>query len=109
NLHEPDKPAGIRTPMGNKLKTSNRLVSEIEDSAVSRKITIRNVSDPLLRALRDRARCNRHSMQKEIISILEEAVIDRSALIEEIGKLRTRLGANMTLDEIHDAINERRP
>jgi hypothetical protein len=48
-------------------------------------------------------------MQKEILSILEEAAIDRASLVERLRALRTRLGAEMTLDEIHQAIEEGRP
>ena len=47
-------------------------------------------------------------MQKEIMSILEEAVVDRASLIEQLATLRVRLGAQMTLDEIHEAIEEGR-
>jgi hypothetical protein len=43
-------------------------------------------------------------MQKEIISILEEAVVDRAALLEQLATLCARLGAEMTLEEIHEAI-----
>jgi len=48
-------------------------------------------------------------MQKEIMSILEEAAIDRASSIDQLEALRVRLGANMTLDEIHRAIEEGRP
>ncbi len=47
-------------------------------------------------------------MQKEIISILAEATVDRSSLIEQLRTMRARLGAEMTLDEIHAAIEEGR-
>ena len=71
-------------------------------------MTIRNVPDQVLRALRGRARRNGRSMQKEIISILEEAAVDRAALMEQIAMLRARLRSEMTLDEIHKAIEEGR-
>jgi hypothetical protein len=48
-------------------------------------------------------------MQKEIMSILEEAAIDRASAVEQLAALRVRLAANMTLDEIHGAIEEGRP
>jgi hypothetical protein len=47
-------------------------------------------------------------MQKEIMSILEEATVDRAALLKQIAILRVRLGAEMTLDEIHGAIEKGR-
>jgi len=72
-------------------------------------LTLRNVPDPVLRVLRGRARRNRRSMQKEILSILEEAAIDRASLVDQLGALRIRLGANLTLDEIHKAIEDGRP
>jgi hypothetical protein len=48
-------------------------------------------------------------MQKEILSILQAAVVDRASLAEQLHALRERLGASMTLDEIHRAIDEGRP
>jgi plasmid stability protein len=75
---------------------------------MSRTLTLRNVPEPVLRALRGRARRNRRSMQKEILSILEEAAVDRASLAEQLTALRVRLGAAMTLDEIHGAIEEGR-
>jgi len=71
-------------------------------------VTLRNVPESVLRALRGRARRNGRSMQKEIMSILEEAVADRASLVEQLATLRLRLGAQMTLDEIHEAIEEGR-
>jgi plasmid stability protein len=76
---------------------------------MSHTLTLRNVPDSVLRALRGRARRNRRSMQKEIMSILEEAAIDRASAVEQLAALRVRLAANMTLDEIHGAIEEGRP
>jgi plasmid stability protein len=71
-------------------------------------LTLRNVPDSVLRALRGRAHRNGRSMQKEVMSILEEAVIDRASLAEQLAALRLRLGAQMTLEEIHGAIEEGR-
>ncbi len=75
---------------------------------VSHTLTLRNVPDRVLRKLRGRARRNRRSMQKEIMSILEEASIDRASQVSQLATLRTRLKANLTLDEIHQAIEEGR-
>jgi len=47
-------------------------------------------------------------MQKEILSILAEAAVDRASLVEQLAALRGRLGAETTLDEIHRAIEEGR-
>jgi plasmid stability protein len=75
---------------------------------MSQTMTLRNVPDPVLRALRNRARRNQRPMQKEIMSILEEAVVDRGSLEEQLTSLRVHLGAGMTLDKIHRAIEEGR-
>ncbi len=75
---------------------------------MSRTLTLRNVPEPILRALRSRAHRNRRSMQKEIMSILEEAAIDHASMAEQLRALRTRLDAGMSLDEIHQAIEEGR-
>lgn len=75
---------------------------------MSHTLTLRNVPDPVLRALRGRARRNRRSMQKEIMSILVEAAVDRASLVQQLTALRHRLGAEMPLDEIHRAIEEGR-
>ena len=72
-------------------------------------ITLRNVPAGVLSTLRDRARRNRRSMQKEIMSILEEAALDRASLAQQLRTIRARLNAKMTLDEIHQAIEEGRP
>ena len=47
-------------------------------------------------------------MQEEIMSILAEVVVDRASLVEQLATLRLRLGAEMTLDEIHGAVEEGR-
>ena len=75
---------------------------------MSHTLTLRNVPDSVLWALRGRARRNGRSMQKEIMSILAEVVVDRASLVEQLATLRLRLGAEMTLDEIHGAIEEGR-
>ncbi len=75
---------------------------------MSHTLTLRNVPDSVLRALRGRARRNGRSMQKEIMSILAEVVVDRASLVEQLATLRLRLGAEMTLDEIHGAVEEGR-
>src|SRR6266852_1841144 len=75
---------------------------------MSHTLTLRNVPYSVLRALRGRARRNGRSMQKEIMSILAEVVVDRASLVEQLATLRLRLGAEMTLDEIHGAVEEGR-
>jgi plasmid stability protein len=76
---------------------------------MARTLTLRDVPDPVVKALRDRARRNNRSMQKEILSILQSAALDRASLARQLSALRSRLGAKMSLDEIHDAIDEGRP
>jgi len=62
-----------------------------------------------MRGLRDRARRNHRSMQKEVVSILEQQIVDRASMVKQLSALGARLKANMTIDEIHDAIDEGRP
>lgn len=76
---------------------------------MARTLTLRDVPEPVLRLLRERAHRNRTSMQKEILGILRCAVIDRASLIEQLSAFRAGHGARLTLDEIHDAIDEGRP
>ncbi len=76
---------------------------------MARTLTLRDVPEPVVKALRDRARQNNRSMQKEILSILQNAALDRASLARQLSELRSRLGARMSLDEIHDAIDEGRP
>jgi plasmid stability protein len=74
-----------------------------------RTLTVRDVPDTVVKALRERARRNKRSMQKEILFILESCALDRSALARHLSELRTRLDAKMSLREIHDAIEEGLP
>jgi plasmid stability protein len=76
---------------------------------MARTLTLRNVPEQTVRALRERAKRNQRSMQKEILSILQGAVHDRASLADHLTAVRSRLGAGMTLDEIHSAIEEGRP
>lgn len=76
---------------------------------MSRTLTLRDVPDPIVRALKARAKRNRRSMQKEILAVLESAVIDRAALESRLEAARARLAAGLTLDEIEAAIDEGRP
>ena len=73
---------------------------------MSRTLTLRDVPEAVARALRERARRNRRSMQKEILAILQSAALDRASLAEQLSTLRSRLGVRMSLDEIHGAIEE---
>lgn len=76
---------------------------------MSRTLTVRNVPEPVVRALQERARRNRRSMQKEVLSILEGVALDRASLREQIASLRSEGVGRMTLEEIHRAIGEGRP
>jgi plasmid stability protein len=78
-------------------------------SFVPRTLTLRDVPEPVVRALRERARRSRRSMQKEILSILQGAVVDRAALEERLASLRSRAGTRMTPEEIRTAIDGGRP
>jgi plasmid stability protein len=76
---------------------------------MARTLTLRDVPEVVVKALRARARRNQRSMQKEVLSILESATLDRASLAQHLSCLRSHLGAGMSLDEIHGAIEEGRP
>lgn len=48
-------------------------------------------------------------MQAELLAIVEQAVLDRRSLEEQLAKLRHRVDARLTLEEIDEAIEEGRP
>jgi len=75
---------------------------------LARTLTLRDVPEPVVKTLRERARRNRRSMQKEILSILESAALDHASLARQLAGLRTSATGGMTLDEIHAAIEEGR-
>ncbi len=72
-------------------------------------LTVRDVPEPLVEEIRQRARRNRRSMQKEILAILQGALLDRRSFAEQLEAFRARSEARMTIDEIHAAIGEGRP
>ena len=74
-----------------------------------RTLTLRGVPDSVLAALRERARRNHRSMQRELLSVLQGAVVDRASLAEQLRSLRRRVKRPMRLDEIHAGIEEGRP
>jgi len=71
-------------------------------------LTLRDVPDPVVRAIREQAKRNRRSMQKEVLSILQGSVLDRRSMAEQLAELRART-KSMTLEEIDGAIREGRP
>lgn len=76
---------------------------------MARTLTLRDVPEGIVRALRERAKRNHRSMQKEILSILERSVIDRAALRRVLAGARAGNSRPMGLDEIHEGIDEGRP
>jgi len=72
-------------------------------------LTLRDVPEVVARALRARARRNGRSMQKELLALLEQTVVDRASLAERLAELRERVGAGLRVSEIDDAIDEGRP
>jgi plasmid stability protein len=75
-----------------------------------RTLTLRNVPDGVVFALRERARRNKRSVQRELLSIVTQSVVDRESALAQIAQLRRRhLEKGMTLREIHRAIEEGRP
>ena len=78
---------------------------------MSKTLTVRDVPEPVLKGLRHRARRNQRSMQKEILAILAGATLDRESFDKQLSAWRAtkgRLVVPMTLDEIHQAIDEGR-
>jgi plasmid stability protein len=71
---------------------------------MARTLTLRDVPEPVVRALRERAQKNRRSLQKEILAILQGAALD-SSLPRRLSEMRLRLGAGMSLKQIHVAID----
>lgn len=77
---------------------------------MARTLTLRNVPEAVVRSLRERARRNHRSVQKELLSIVTQSVVDRESALAQIGELRRRhLGKAMTLRAIQGAIEEGRP
>jgi len=74
---------------------------------MARTLPLRDVPEPVVRALRERARRNRRSMQREILAILQGAV--QPSLATQLTAMSARVGARMTLDQIHRAIEAGRP
>ena len=61
---------------------------------MARTLTLRDVPEPVVRGLRERARRNRRSMQKEVLSILQGAVLDRASLAVESAETGGRRADN---------------
>lgn len=76
---------------------------------MAKTLTLRDVPESVVRALRQRAKRNDRSMQKEILSLLQSAVVDRASLVQQLDGLRSSTKTRMTVDEIHAAIEEGRP
>ena len=89
--------------------TCSQSDSTMPGMGTTRTLTLRKVPDEVVRALRDRARRNRRSMQAEILAIVTSSVIDGRALADLARASRRRLGKPMSLDDIHGAIREGRP
>jgi plasmid stability protein len=76
---------------------------------MAKTLTLRKVPDDVVRSLRARARRNHRSMQREMLSIISSAVIDREGLAQQLRKCRAMLIRPMRIEEIHRAIDEGRP
>ncbi len=72
-------------------------------------LTVRDVPEPIVAALRERASRNRRSLQKEMLAILQGAVFDRADLERRLAEYRNGLPGYLTIDEINGAIVEGRP
>ena len=76
---------------------------------MAKTLTLRNVPDPVVRELRGRARRTGTSMQKELMSVVTQATVDRRSLEDQFAALRSSLRKRVSMKQIHAAINEGRP
>ena len=76
---------------------------------MAKTLTLREVPETTVKAIRERARRNHRSMQKEILAVLNGTVLDRASLEQQLSALRVRLGVRMKIADIDDAIAEGRP
>ena len=81
----------------------------LHSRVVAKTLTLRNVPEPVVRELRQRARRNGRSMQSELLSIVRQATLDRRSFSDQITDFRRTLRRPLPLDEIHAAIDEGRP
>lgn len=81
----------------------------LHSGVVTRTLTLREVPEPVVRELRNRARRNGRSMQSELLSIVRQATLDRRSFADQLANVRRALRRPLTLDEIHAAIDEGRP
>lgn len=72
-------------------------------------LTLRNVPDAVVRALRRRARRNGRSMQAELLSIVGSAIVDKASMVEQLRACREGMENPMSVREIDSAIREGRP
>ena len=75
---------------------------------MAKTLTLRNVPDAVAGALRKRAKRNGRSVQRELLDIVEAAVVDEAAAIEQLAVIRARLSRPLGEDEIRAAIAEGR-
>ncbi|MBN2497242.1 MAG: Arc family DNA-binding protein [Deltaproteobacteria bacterium] len=76
---------------------------------MARTLTLRNVPENVVRALRERAKRNQRSMQAELLAIVEEAAVDRRSLEEQLAACRSVMSRPMETAEIDECIVEGRP
>lgn len=75
-------------------------------------ITIKDIPESLHKALKERSALNRRSLNKEVISCLEEVLIPRKISAEdflvEVRKNRERLKVNLTDKVLDESKSQRR-
>lgn len=72
-------------------------------------LTVRNVPEERLRALKERARRNRRSVQAEMLMILDSVLLSRTEALEEIEASWRSQARPTTEDEVHDWLSASRP
>jgi plasmid stability protein len=72
-------------------------------------LTIRELPEPVLRRLEQRARQNRRTVEEEARSILEAVSEDRADVLQQIEESWTRQSGTPTAEQVMDWIRQSRP
>jgi plasmid stability protein len=76
---------------------------------MARTLTLRNVPDEVVRELRRRAKRSGRSMQRELLTVVQQATVDTRSLENSLAAIRRDHGRRLRLSAIHAAIREGRP
>jgi plasmid stability protein len=71
-------------------------------------ITVRNIPEEVITLIKNRARCNKRSMEQEIRTILSEVVLDRERAMKRIESLWQRQKRLISKEEIDSWLRKAR-